>query len=59
MLRKVARLGFGSEATPTTLNGLPAAVADTIMSGRPTRVAVVFLGKNAYAIGGQALKIIE
>lgn len=54
VLRKVARLGIGSEVTPTTINGLPAAVANTTMSGRATRVAVVFLGKNAYAIRAQA-----
>lgn len=54
VLRKLLRLGFGSEVSPTTINGLPAAVTTTSIQGRPTRVVVVFLGKNAYALGAQA-----
>jgi len=54
VLRKLLRSGSGLETTPATINGLPAAIANTNMQGKPTRVAVVFLGKNAYAIGGQA-----
>ena len=54
VLRKILKLGSGSEVTPTTLGGLPAAVAETSMSGKPTRVTVVFLGKSAFAIGQQA-----
>jgi predicted Zn-dependent protease len=33
---------------------LKAAVTELPMSGKPTRVTVVFLGKSAYAIGQQA-----
>ena len=54
VLRKFANLGFGSAVTPVTINSLPAATASTSIRGKPTRVAVVFLGKNAYAIGAQA-----
>jgi len=54
VLRKLARLGSGSEVTPATVNGLPAATANTSIQGKPTRIAVVFLGKNAYAMGAQA-----
>lgn len=54
VLRKLVRTGFGAEVTPTTINGLPAAAVSTSIGGKPTRVAVVFLGKNAYAIGAQA-----
>ncbi len=54
VLRKLARLSSGSEVMPTTINGLPAATANASLQGKPTRIAVVFLGKNAYAIGAQA-----
>ncbi len=54
VLRKILKLGTGSEVTPTTLGSLPAAVAETTLSGKPTRVTVVFLGKSAFAIGQQA-----
>ena len=54
VLRKILKLGTGSEVTPTTLGGLPAAVAETTLSGKPTRVTVVFLGKSAFAISQQA-----
>jgi predicted Zn-dependent protease len=54
VLRRVARLGAGSEVAPTMIGGLPAAIATTTMSGRPTRIAVVFHAGRAYAIGAQA-----
>jgi predicted Zn-dependent protease len=54
VLRKFVNLGFGAEVTPATINGLPAAMTSTSIQGKPTRVAVAFLGKNAYAIGAQA-----
>lgn len=54
VLRRILKLGTGSEVTPTTLGGLPAAVAETSLSGKPARVTVVFLGKSAFAIGQQA-----
>ena len=54
VLRGMVRVGFGAEVTPATINGLPAALASTTIGGKPTRIAVVFLGKNAYAIGAQA-----
>jgi predicted Zn-dependent protease len=54
VLRKILKLGNGSSVTPTTLGGLKAAVTELPMSGKPTRVTVVFLGKSAYAIGLQA-----
>jgi predicted Zn-dependent protease len=54
VLRKVLKLGTGSSVTPTTIGGLKAAVTEILISGKPTRVAVVFLGKSAYAIGMQA-----
>ena len=54
VLRKILKLGNGSSVTPTTIGGLKAASAEQTISGKPTRVTVVFLGKNAYAIGLQA-----
>jgi predicted Zn-dependent protease len=54
VLRKILKLGSGSSVTPQTLGGLQAAVTETTLSGKPTRVAVVFLGNKAYAIGIQA-----
>lgn len=53
VLRKILKLGSGSSVTPTTIGSLKAAVTETLISGKPTRVAVVFLGKSAYAIGMQ------
>lgn len=53
VLRRILKLGTGSEVTPMTLGGLPAAVAETTLSGKPTRVTVVFLGNSAFAIGQQ------
>jgi predicted Zn-dependent protease len=54
VLRRLLKLGGGQPVTPTSIGGLPAAIAERSLSGRPTRVAVVFLGKQAYAIGMQA-----
>jgi predicted Zn-dependent protease len=54
VLRKRLRLSIGTEIQQTTINGLPAATAHTTLSGRPTRLAVVFLGMSAYVIGAQA-----
>ena len=54
VLRRLVNLGLGAEVTPTTINGLPAAMTNTNFQGKPTRIAVAFLGKNAYAIGAQA-----
>lgn len=54
VLRKFVQLGFGAQIASTSINGLPAAVTTTSIQGRPTRVAVIFLGKSAYALGAQA-----
>lgn len=54
VLRKILKLGTGSSVTPQSLGGLKAAVTETTLSGKPTRVTVVFLGNHAYAIGIQA-----
>lgn len=53
VLRKMLKLGTGSSVTPQTIGGLPAAATELKISGKPTHVAVVFLGKSAYAIGLQ------
>lgn len=53
VLRKALKLGTGSSVTPMTLGGLPAAATELTLSGKPTRVTVVFLGKSAFAIGLQ------
>ncbi len=52
VLRKA--VGGARDVTTTTINGLPAAIATTTIRGLPTRAVVVFLGKSAYLIGGQA-----
>jgi len=52
LLRKA--VGGAREVTSTTINGLAAATATTTVRGYPTRAAVIFLGKNAYLVGGQA-----
>jgi predicted Zn-dependent protease len=54
VLRKVLRGNLGGETTQLSINGLPAAVTTTSMQGLPTRVAVIFLGKSAFLLGGQA-----
>jgi predicted Zn-dependent protease len=54
VLRKILKLGAGSSVSPPTIGGLQAAMTETVMSGKPTRVAVMFLGAGAYAIGLQA-----
>lgn len=55
VLRRLLKLGVGQPVTPATIGGLPAAITELPLSGKPTRVAVVFLGKQAYAIGIQAV----
>ena len=52
VLRKA--VGGAREVTSTTINGLAAATATTTVRGLPTRAAVIFLGKNAYLVAGQA-----
>lgn len=54
VLRKVLKLGAGSSVTTQPLGSLQAAATETTLSGKPTRVTVVFLGTQAYAIGIQA-----
>jgi predicted Zn-dependent protease len=54
VLRKMLGGNTGTEITQSTINGLPAALANINIQGMPTRVAVIFLGKAAYIIGGQA-----
>jgi len=54
VLRKVLKLGAGSSVTTQPLGSLQAATTETTLSGKPTRVTVVFLGTQAYAIGIQA-----
>jgi predicted Zn-dependent protease len=53
-LRKILKLGAGSTVSPLTIAGLRAAITDLTIAGKPTRIAVVFLGKSAFAIGLQA-----
>jgi len=54
VLARRVQSGFSTpRTTPTTIGGLSAAVVDTTIGGRPTRVACVFLGKFAYLIGAQ------
>jgi predicted Zn-dependent protease len=54
VLRKVLRGNLGQEATQLSVNGLQAATTTTTLQGLPARVAVIFLGKSAFIIGGQA-----
>ena len=54
VLKRRVQSGSGAKVTQATVNGLPAAIMDTSIGGRPTRVACVFLGKAAYLIGAQA-----
>ena len=54
VLNRRVQSGAGARVTPATIGGLPAAIMDTSIGGRPTRVACVFLGKSAYLIGAQA-----
>ncbi len=53
VLRRALRLGLGAEVAATEINGLPAAVTNTALQGRPTHAVVLFLGKDAYLIGAQ------
>ena len=52
-LRRFLKLGAGSEITGITISGLPAATTDLSLSGKPTRVAAIHLGKAAYVVGLQ------
>jgi predicted Zn-dependent protease len=54
VLARSVRLPFDATIAPTTIGGLPAAVTQTSLGGRPTRIACVFLDRNAYLIGAQA-----
>ena len=54
VLRSRVNADSDARVTPTTIAGLPAAVIDTPIRGKPTRVACVFLGKDAYLIAAQA-----
>jgi Zn-dependent protease with chaperone function len=54
VLRRVLRGNLGNDTEQFSINGLPAAITTTSMHGLPTRVAVVFIGKSAFLIGGQA-----
>jgi predicted Zn-dependent protease len=54
ILRKRFNLGTYDTVTSTEVNGLAAAVVNSTMSGRPTRVMCVFLGDAAYLIAAQA-----
>lgn len=53
VLRKMLKLGAGSSVMPQTLGGLQAAATEIPLSGKPSRITVVFLGDKAYAIGIQ------
>ena len=53
-LRKALRGNLGPETVQRTINGLQAAITTTSVQGMPTRVALVFLGKAAFLIGGQS-----
>ncbi|HKA39572.1 MAG TPA: M48 family metalloprotease [Burkholderiales bacterium] len=54
VLRRTLKLSSSEVVTPTTVNGMEAAITDIAVSGRPTRAACVFHGKSAYLIAGQA-----
>jgi predicted Zn-dependent protease len=54
VLNKRVQPGSGAKVTSAPIGDLPAAMVDTTINGRPTRVACVFLGKTAYLIGAQA-----
>jgi predicted Zn-dependent protease len=53
-LRRALRGNLGPETTQLSINGLQAAVTTISMQGLPTRVALIFLGKSAFLVGGQA-----
>jgi predicted Zn-dependent protease len=52
-LRRQTRMPSGAEVAAISIGGLPAAVTNTSIGGRPTRIACVFLGESAYLIGAQ------
>ena len=53
-LRKALRGNLGPETTQLSINGLRAAVTTTSVQGLPLRVAIIFIGKTAFLVGGQA-----
>ena len=59
LLKKRIQAGSDAKVTDTTINGLPAAILDITISGRPTRVACVFHDKRAYLIGAQSRTTTE
>jgi predicted Zn-dependent protease len=54
VLRRALKLSSDEEVTPAKVSGMPAAIANTTVGGRPTRAACVFHGKGAFLIAGQA-----
>ena len=54
VLMKRLNLGADTPVTATTVNELPAAIVQTPLRDRPTRVMCVFLGEAAYLIAAQA-----
>lgn len=54
VLRRALKLSAADEPTPTTINGLQAAISGTSIGGRPTRVACVFHRDGAFLVGAQA-----
>lgn len=54
VLQRALRLGGGTDLVETQINGLPAAVVNTSLQGRPTHAVVIFLAGQAYLIGAQS-----
>ena len=54
VLRRALKLSSSETVTPTTVNGMQAAIVNTTVGGRPTRAICVFHGKAAYLLAGQA-----
>jgi predicted Zn-dependent protease len=54
VLRRALKLSSSEAVTPTTVNGMQAAIVTTTVGGRPTRAICVFHGKAAYLLAGQA-----
>ena len=54
VLRRALKLSSGEVVTPTMVNGMQAAIANTTLSGRPTRAACMFHAKGAFLVAGQA-----
>lgn len=53
--RQYFRLGFSSEISSTTVNGLPAAIVTSTQGGKPFRAGVIYHNNRAFVLAGSGI----